>query len=126
MARPKSSRLTDAELRLMDVVWERGKATVQEVVDALPRSLGLHYSTVLTTLRILEAKGYLRHSKEGRAFIYEAAVPREEASRDAVRHVLSRFFGNRRDLLLLNLLKDEEISPAELEQLKKMIEESKS
>ena len=110
----------------MDIVWERGKATVQDVVDALPQSLGLHYSTVLTTMRILEDKGYLRHTKEGRAFVYEPAVPREDASRDAVRHVLSRFFGNRRDLLLLNLLKDEEVSPAELERLKKLIEERES
>jgi len=57
--RKKSLNLTEAELRLMDVVWDKGSATVQEVADALPRELGLAYNTVLTTLRILEDKGYL-------------------------------------------------------------------
>ena len=83
MARKKSANLTDAELRLMDVVWEKGEATVSEVAEALPRELGLAYNTVLTTLRILEEKGFLRHTKakEGRAFVYRAVVDREQASR---------------------------------------------
>ena len=96
MARKKSLNLTEAELRLMDVIWQKKTATVAEVAEALPRQLGLAYNTVLTTLRILEDKGYVRHSKskEGRAFIYKPLVSREDASRSAVRHLLSRFFGN--------------------------------
>ena len=94
MPRKKSTSLTEAELRLMDVVWDKGSATVQEVADALPRELDLAYNTVLTTLRILEDKGYLRHkkAKEGRAFVYSAAVSREQASRSAVHSLLRRFF----------------------------------
>ena len=71
MARKKSPNLTEAELRLMDVIWEKGESTVSEVADALPRELGLAYNTVLTTLRILEEKGYLRHTKpkDSRAFV---------------------------------------------------------
>ena len=87
MARKKSLNLTEAELRLMDVIWEKEKATVAEVSGALPKQLGLAYNTVLTTLRILEDKGYVRHSKpkEGRAFLYRPLVTRETASRSAVR-----------------------------------------
>ena len=125
MARKKSPTLTEAELRLMEVLWERGKSTVNEVADAVSGSAPLAYSSVLTTLRILERKGYLRHAKEGRAFVYEPVVGRGEAGRSAVRYVLSRFFGNSPELLVLNMLEDEEIDQKELERLKGLIERSK-
>ena len=123
MARKKSPNLTEAELRLMDVVWEKGEATVSEVAEALPRDLGLAYNTVLTTMRILEEKGFLRHSKskEGRAFVYRAVVGRDEASRTAVRYLVSRFFRNSPELLVLNLLEDEEISRKELRRIRALL-----
>ena len=123
MARKKSPHLTEAELRLMDVVWDKGSATVSEVADALPKDLGLAYNTVLTTLRILEEKGYLRHTKrdDGRAFVYEAVVGRNEAGRNAVRYLVSRFFRNSPELLVLNLLEDEELSGKELARIRKMV-----
>lgn len=120
MARKQSPHLTDAELRIMDVVWKLRSATVADVVDALG---DLAYSSVLTTMRILEDKGYLRHTKEGRAFVYHPAVEPEQAKRSALQHLLSRFFGNSREQLVLNLLEDE-ISAAELRRLKKLISES--
>ena len=125
MARKKSPNLTEAELRLMDVVWDKGTATVGEVAEALPRELGLAYNTVLTTLRILEEKGYLEHSKakERRAFVYRAVVGREEASRSAVRYVVSRFFRNSPELLVLNLLEDEELSAKELGRIRNLLAE---
>ena len=123
MARKKSPNLTEAELRLMDVVWEKGEATVSEVAEALPRELGLAYNTVLTTMRILEEKGFLQHtkSKEGRAFVYRAVVGREEASRTAVRYLVSRFFRNSPELLVLHLLEDEELSGRELRRIRELI-----
>ena len=123
MARKKSPNLTDAELRLMDVVWEKGEATVSEVAEALPRDLGLAYNTVLTTMRILEEKGFLRHtkSKEGRAFVYRAVVGRNEASRTALRYLVSRFFRNSPELLVLNLLEDEELSRKELRRIRTLL-----
>jgi predicted transcriptional regulator len=125
LARKKSPNLTEAELRLMDVIWEKGQATVGEVAEALPQDLGLAYNTVLTTLRILEEKGYLRHTKakEGRAFVYEAVVGRDEASRSAVRYLVSRFFRNSPELLVLNLLEDEELSAKELRRIRALIAE---
>jgi predicted transcriptional regulator len=125
VARKRSPNLTEAELRLMDVLWERGSATVADVAEALPKELGLAYNTVLTTMRILEDKGYLAHSKsdEGRAFVYRPVVGRQEASRNAVRYLVSRFFRNSPELLVLNLLEDEELSEPELRRIRQMLAE---
>ena len=127
MARKKSEDLTEAELRLMDVVWRKGSATVADVADALPKDLGLAYNTVLTTMRILEDKGYLRHtkSKEGRAFVYHPLVGQKEASRKAVRRLLTRFFRNSPEELVLNLLGDEELSEQDLARIRKRISEER-
>jgi len=125
LARKKSQDLTEAELRLMDVIWRKGSATVAEVGEALPKPLGLAYNTVLTTMRILEDKGYVRHTKsnEGRAFLYHPVVGQEEASRNAVRRLLSRFFRNSPEELVLNLLEHEELSEQELTRIRKRISE---
>jgi len=107
----------------MEVVWEQGSVTVQEVADALPRELDLAYNTVLTTMRILEDKGYVRHKKAdaGRAFVYSAAVSREQASRSAVRSLLQRFFGNSAEALVLNLLNDEKLDAAEIKRIRGLL-----
>src|SRR5882724_9810190 len=125
MARKKSPNLTEAELRLMDVIWEKDEATVAEVADALPGDPGLAYNTVLTTMRILEEKGFLDHvkSKEGRAFVYRPVVGREEASRSAVRYLVSRFFRNSPELLVLNLLENEELSERERHRIRALLAE---
>lgn len=122
MARKKAATLTEAELRLMNIIWERGAATVGEVVASLPEQLA--YSTVLTTLRILDQKGYIRHTKRGRAFVYEPVVDRDGARRNAVRHLVENFFNKSPGLLVLNVLQQEELDAEDLEQLKAMIEES--
>ena len=109
----------------MDVLWEKGSSTVGEVAEALPQELGLAYNTVLTTLRILEEKGYVEHtkSKEGRAFVYRTLVGRDEAGRSAVRYLVSRFFRNSPELLVLNLLQDEELSDKELGRIRNLLAE---
>ncbi len=121
MARKKSPTLTDAELRLMNILWEKGAATVAEVVEALPKRRSLAYSTVLTTLRILEEKGYVRHRHRGRAFVYQPAVDRREARRGAIRYVLSRFFQDDPGLLLVNILENEQLDPEELVRLREAL-----
>jgi predicted transcriptional regulator len=124
LGRKKSLNLTEGELPLMQVLWEKGRATVGDVVASLSADPPLAYSTVLTTLRILEAKGYVRHTKEGRAFVYEPIVVQEEASRKALDTLVNRFFGGSCELLVVNLLKEETIGRAELRRIKKMITES--
>jgi len=124
MGRKKSLNLTDGELPLMQVLWKKGRATVGDVVASLSADPPLAYSTVLTTLRILEEKGYVQHTKEGRAFVYEPVVVQEEASRKALDSLVNRFFGGSCELLVVNLLKEETIGRAELRRIKKMIAES--
>jgi predicted transcriptional regulator len=117
----KSNTLTEAELRLMKILWQRGESAVNDLVAAIPDGETLAYNSVLTTIRILEQKRYVEHRQEGRAFVYRPCVAEAEASRSEVRHVLSRFFGNSRERLLLSLLGDDDITPEELERLKDAI-----
>ncbi len=122
----RSNTLTEAELRIMRVLWTRGESLVSDVVAALPEHTPLAYNSILTTIRILEQKGYVRHRQEGRAFVYTPCVAEHEASRSEVRHMLRRFFGNSRELLLLSLLGDEEVTPHELERLQNAIAKAKA
>ncbi len=119
----RSITLTQAELRLMRVLWARGESTVADVVAATADEGSLAYTSVLTTIRILESKGYVSHRQEGRAFLYSSCIGEAEASRSEVRHVLQRFFGNSRERLLLSLLGDDDLSPDELKRLKEAIAE---
>ena len=122
----KSNTLTEAELRLMKILWRRGESAVTDLVSALPEDEPLAYNSVLTTIRILEQKGYVAHRQEGRAFVYKPAVAEDEASRSEVRNVLGRFFGNSREQLVLSLLGDEEISSEELQRLKDAIRRARA
>ena len=119
----KSATLTEAELRLMDVLWQRGSATVQEVLDSLPADQPLAYNSVLTTIRILEKKGYLGHTKDGRAYVYRPIVERQDATRSEVRHLISRFFKDSHEMLVLNILEDESIDADELRRLRGLLKE---
>ena len=122
MVPPKQSEtLTEAELRVMNVLWERGTGTVQQVLDSISLKPTLAYNSVLTTIRILERKGYLKHIKDGRAHVYAPEVRQQEATRSEIRHLVSRFFKNSHEDLVLNILEDQGIEPAELDRLRKML-----
>ena len=122
MPRRTSETLTEAELRIMQVLWQKGPGSVQQILDALPARPALAYNTVLTTIRILEKKGYVAHDKDGRAHIYRPLVERDEASRSEIRHLVSRFFRNSHEDLVLNILEDRGIAPDELDRLRKMLD----
>jgi len=121
----RSITLTEAELRLMRVLWARGESAVAEVVAAVADETPLAYNSVLTTIRVLERKGYVTHRAHpetgGRAFLYSACIAQQEASRAEVQHMLARFFGNSRERLLLSLLGDDEMTADELRRLKDTI-----
>lgn len=122
----RSNTLTEAELRIMRILWERGESLVSELVAAMPESTPLAYTSVLTTVRILEQKGYVRHRQEGRAFVYRPCIAESDASRSEIRHTLDRFFGNSPERLLLALLGDEDVSHEELQRLKAAIAQAES
>ena len=108
------------------MLWARGgESAVADLVAAMPEGETLAYTSVLTTIRILEQKGYVRHRQEGRAFLYSPCVAEHEASRSEVRHMMRRFFGDSRERLLLSLLGDDEIDPDELDRLKQAIAEAR-
>lgn len=125
MARKPSTTLTDGELKLMKVLWRLGEATVGEVVSALPSRSRPAYNTVLTMLRILEEKGYARHERSGRAFVYSPVLDRTKAQRTAVRRLVTQFFDDSPGSLLLNVLEHEQVDAAELARLKKLLKTSK-
>ena len=106
----------------MDVLWLKGAATVQQVLDWLPEKPALAYNSVLTTVRILEKKGYVQHVKDGRAHIYEPLIGRQEATRSEIRHLVGRFFRDSHEALVLNILEDNELEAAELKRLREMLE----
>jgi predicted transcriptional regulator len=121
MPRRRSPALTDAEARVMGVLWQQNTATVADVVAALKRKRTVSYSTVQTILRILEMKGYVSHEKVARAFVYRPRVDERHARRRAIRQLMARMFNGSPSLLVLNVLEDHQIDPEELEHLKKLI-----
>jgi BlaI family transcriptional regulator, penicillinase repressor len=121
----KSPTLTEAELRLMEVLWEKGQATVHTILEELPPKPALAYNSVLTTIRILEKKGYVQHVKEGRAHIYTPLVGRQEATRVEIKNLLGKFFKNSHELLLLNLLEDKSIDAQELARMRQLLQPEK-
>lgn len=124
MARRRSPALTDGELRIMRVLWERHRATVGDVVDSLDDTPKPAYNTVLTMLRILERKGYVAHEKEGRAFTYLPLVDRGQARRRALTHVLARFFDNSREELVLDLLGHDHADVEEVQRVRDLLEKA--
>ena len=124
MARQQAPSFTEAELRLMEVIWARGEATVHDILKDLPEGNRPAYNTVLTIVRIMEQKGYLAHEKNGRAYIYRPLVKRVEASRKAVSQVVKDFFDNSPRHLLLNLIKAENLNSEDIRKLMMMIDES--
>jgi predicted transcriptional regulator len=124
MARRKSVALTDAELRIMRVLWDRERATVGEVVDSIDGASKPAYNTILTILKILERKGYVTHEKDGRAFVYLPLVGRSQARRSAVSHLLARFFNGSAEMLVLDLLGHDPLDETERERVRELLEGS--
>ncbi len=122
----RSNTLTEAELRIMRILWTRGESLVSDLVSSMPESSPLAYTSVLTTVRVLEQKGYVKHRPEGRAFLYSPCIAEQDASQSEVRHVLHRFFDNSRERLMLSLLGDGGITSEELQRLKSAIAEAEA
>lgn len=121
MARKKTPTLTDGELRIMKIVWELGEATVNDIIEKMPEDSNLAYNTVLTMMRIMEQKEYLKHEKKGRAHVYNALISKTQARLQVVNHMVDSFFNGSPELLVQSLIDDEKLELSDIEKLKKMI-----
>ena len=122
--RRRSPALTDAEHRIMRVLWDHPASTAGEVVERIEGPSRPAYNSVLTILRILDRKGYVSHDKTGRAFVYSALVDRQEARRGALSLVLSRFFNGSREELLMDLFGHEQVDADEIAKVKALLDEA--
>ncbi len=121
MPRRKTATLTNAEHRIMEVIWARGSAPVADVVEALHGKDA--YTTILTLMRILKAKGYLTSQKEGRAHVFTPTVDRDTVARKAVHQLLRKFFAGSPSELVLAFLREEDLTPEALDDIKRRITE---
>jgi len=121
----KIYRLGDLQLRIMNVLWDRGEATVSQVIEALPNGGSFAYTTLATMLRKMEARGLVDHRLEGRSFIYHARVGAEEIRRSMANHLVDRLFEGSLTDAVNQLLNTREVSRAELAKLESLIAERK-
>jgi predicted transcriptional regulator len=112
--------LTDREADVMHVLWEHGPSVVSDVQGRLTDELA--YTTVLTVLRTLEAKGYVRHKEEGRQHRYFASVQRQAAQKSALKHLLEKLFKNSSELLFARLVTDQHLSPEQIRRMRRLLE----
>lgn len=124
MARQKSNQLTDSEQKIMNVLWDKGEATVREVADILSQEKATAYTTAQTMCKILVEKGYADFRKEGKAFIYRAKVSQAQARQSAVKSLLNRFFGGSPEVLAQHLIQETDIELSDLEQLQSKIDKA--
>jgi predicted transcriptional regulator len=118
--------LTDHELELMRIIWERGEVTVREVYEHLLRRRRVAYTTVMTTMKTLEQKGYLKTSQQNRAFLYRPAEPKGKVIKTLVRHFIDRVFEGSAQPLLAHLLKERHISESDIAYIDRLIKEARS
>ncbi|HXA63923.1 MAG TPA: BlaI/MecI/CopY family transcriptional regulator [Bryobacteraceae bacterium] len=119
--RPKTPTLTEQELEIMKIVWERDRATVRDVYESLLERRKIAYTTVMTMMNILEQKKYLRKSAEDRAYIYRPAKPKKQVIQGMVREFVDRVFNGSAEPLLVHLIEDRKLSNKDLDELRRMI-----
>jgi BlaI family transcriptional regulator, penicillinase repressor len=122
--RPTSATLTPQELELMKIVWQKGQATVRDVYETLLEHRKIAYTTVMTMMRVLEKKGYVKTHRANRAFVYRPARPQRQVVRSMVREFVDRVFNGSAQPLLVHLVEDRRLSPEELEELERLIREA--
>jgi predicted transcriptional regulator len=123
--RPKSATLTEQELEIMKIVWRREKATVRDVYEELLERRKIAYTTVMTMMKILAQKKYLRKSQEERAYVYQPTKPKNQVIKGMVREFVNRVFNGSAEPLLVHLMEDRKLSGKDLEEISRMIREDR-
>lgn len=122
--RPASVTLTPQELELMKIVWEKRRVTVRDVYETVRERRKVAYTTVMTVMRVLQRKGYVKAKREARAFVYWPARPERQVLRSMVREFVDRVFGGSAQPMLVHLIEDRKLSPEELEEIERLIREA--
>src|SRR5580700_87307 len=118
--RRKSTILTQQELEIMKVVWEHDTVTVREVYETLLKKRKVAYTTVMTMMKILEQKQYLKKNQADRAYVYRPAQPKRQVIGDMVRDFINRVFNGSAEPLLVHLVEEHDLSPQELAEIAKI------
>src|ERR1035438_8685440 len=118
--RPKSPTLTEQELEIMKIVWEREKATVRDVYEELLERRKVAYTTVMTMMKILERKKYLKKTQADRAYVYQPAQPKALVIGAMVRDFVNRVFNGSAEPLLVHLVEEHNLSRADLEEIARL------
>jgi BlaI family transcriptional regulator, penicillinase repressor len=121
MRRP-STTLTDQELEIMKIVWQRESATVRDVYEALRENRKVAYTTVMTMMKILEQKGYLKKKLVERAHVYTPVQAKQQGVRSMVREFVNRVFNGAAEPLLVHLVADRKLNRKDLEELARLLE----
>jgi predicted transcriptional regulator len=124
MTKPRSRTLTEQELEIMKVVWEKKAATVREVHETLRERKTVAYTTVMTMMNILETKGHLVKRPEGRAFVYEPAHAQTQVISGMVQDFVDRVFDGAAQSLVLNLIRENKLSKEDLDEISRLIDET--
>ena len=124
--RPSSATLTPQELELMKIIWSKGEVTVRDVYETLLERRRIAYTTVMTMMRVLERKGYLKTRREDRAYVYRPSHPERQVVRSMVREFVDRVFNGSARPLLVHLVEDRRLSKKELEELERLVREVES
>jgi BlaI family transcriptional regulator, penicillinase repressor len=124
MARKKSSQLTDSEQSIMQILWDKGEASVREIADILSEEKTTAYTTVQTMCKILADKGYADFHKQGKAFIYTPKITQKDARQGALTSMLNKFFGGSPEVLAQHLLNETDIDLKDLEELQNKIDQA--
>ena len=121
--RPRNSTLTDHELELMQIVWRRGQATVRDIYEELLNHRKVAYTTVMTTMKTLEQKGFLKISQQNRAFLYRPSQSKHEVVKKMVNDFLDRVFSGSARPLVAHLLEERHVSQSDISEITRLIAE---
>jgi BlaI family penicillinase repressor len=123
MARPGNKGLTDYELTVIKLLWEEAPLSVAEILERFPKKPKPAYTSLLTNVRAMEKKGYLRHQKEGKAFLYSPVLKKDDYKTSEIKKLIDRFFGGSKLELAVNLIKEEQLGAADMKKLKSILED---
>lgn len=123
MARPKSTGPTDHELMILKILWESSPLSVNEILERFPKKPVPAYSSLLTIVRLMDQKGYIKHEKQGKAYFYEPVLKEKSYSKSEVNKLVNKIFDGSKYDLAVNLLKEEKLKPSEIKKLKSLLEE---